>query len=120
MSERAASFPSINYKSVLLIAAVVIGGLWLVKKLSGGVAAITGSVVNPLADFYVYLTSQGAMIPSGIVLLPNGTTLPVAQAAPRTVPNSNSASFVYAGTTYYLNTPSDANGNWAASLTLGG
>jgi hypothetical protein len=81
--------------------------------------AVTAPVVNPLAEFYVYLTSQGVMIPQGVVLMPNGDAVPVANLNVRSVPGTNSATFQYQGGTYYINGPHDANGNWAASTTLG-
>ena len=74
---------------------------------------------SPLKAFYDYLTSQNVMIPQGIILMPNGDAVPVAQVNPRMVPGTNSASFQYQGATYYLNSPHDENGNWAASTTIG-
>lgn len=107
---------------------ILVGGLALIayfivsslaKKGAQVAQAATGAVVNPLADFYAYLTAQGATVPQGVVLMPNGDAVPVAILNVRSVPNTNSATFQYQGGTYYINGPHDANGNWAASTTLG-
>ena len=106
--------------------AIVIGGalvgLYLLYKVYSGWASIGRGVADvtltPLANLYARLTMAGQMIPTGIILLPNGGTVAVAQLVVRPVPGTNSAAFNYGGTTYYLNTPHDENGNWAASARL--
>lgn len=91
------------------------------QKFKTGVGSVTCAPVTALANWYVSLTSCGISIPTGMVLLPNGQAIAVANipGGVSSVSGSNSATFVYGGTRYYLNSPSDSNGNWAASLTLG-
>jgi hypothetical protein len=90
------------------------------NKLSA-LTALTAPVVNPLADAYVWLTSQGAQIPQGQILLPDGQTwIPVTSVNVRNVPGTSYGMFNYGGSTYYLLTGHDANGNYAASATLNG
>lgn len=83
----------------------------------GGVAAATNTITAPLANLYVRLSTSGSPIPQGIILLPNGETVPVANLQVRPIPGSNRATFTYNYATYYLNTPHDQYGNWAASTT---
>jgi hypothetical protein len=85
------------------------------------VPALTAPVVNPLADAYAWLTGQGAEVPQGQILLPDGQTwIPVSSVNVRNVPGTNYGTFDYGGSTYYLLTGYDANGNYAASATLKG
>jgi hypothetical protein len=110
-------------KTVIYVAAGL-GAVYLAylawQKFKGGVQTLTAPVINPLADWYASLTSQGQAIPQGFILLPNGNSVSSAALTIRSVPNSNSAQFAYNGQTYYLNSPHDDNGNWLASTSLGG
>jgi hypothetical protein len=111
-----------DIKTYALIGGIGLGAYLLYKAFSGVktvVCAVTAPATAALANWYVSLTSCGAAIPTGQVLLPNGTAVPVAQLQVSSVAGTNSAMFTYGGQTYYLNSPHDSNGNWAASLTLG-
>ena len=94
------------------------------QAFKGGVGAITNPATTALANWYVSLTGQGAMIPQGQILLPNGQSVPVANVLLSTVnaasnPSGIAGVFNYNGQTLYLNSGADSNGNYAASLSLG-
>jgi hypothetical protein len=117
-----------DIKNWLIIGAVA-GGVYLAYKLFGGAAQVANTANNAinqgasaLANWYVKLTSSGAAIPTGMIILPNGAAVPVSQLQVSPVPGGgNSAMFNYGGATYYLNSPHDANGNWEASTApIGG
>lgn len=92
--------------------------LW--QKLSTAVPNLTNPATTALANWYVQLTAQGSPIPQGFILFPDGTSVSSAVLNIAMVPNTNSATFQYLGQSYYLNSPHDENGNWAASTSLGG
>ena len=97
----------------------------LLSKGASAAAGILSSATAPtstaLANAYVALTSQGAEVPQGQILLPDGQTwIPVASVNVRNVSGTNYGTFNYGGSTYYLLTGYDANGNYAASATLNG
>lgn len=109
---------------------VGIGAVYLVLKAlnvaKGAVAAATAPAVNQLADWYAQLTMAGATIPTGVAVLPDGSSVSIASIAGglRSVPNPASpagisGAFNYGGRTWYLNSAGDSNGNYAASTSLG-
>ena len=81
---------------------------WLINK-AGSVA---NTVAAPLANFYVWLTAQGAAVPQGVVVFPDFTTLPTANL-PAIKWIGNTATFSYNGATWQL-LPHDTNGNYPA------
>lgn len=108
----------------LVYLAAGLGVAYLLYKAWGGISKtvsnLTAPVVNPLADWYAALTANGSPIPQGFVLLPDGSSVSTARLNIAMVPNTNSATFSYNSQTYYLNSPHDENGNWAASTVMGG
>lgn len=98
----------------LLAAGVYVAGKYILPLLKLPGQAVDDAT-TALANFYVWLTSQGQQIPQGVILLPNGTTVPVAGLNVMSMPGSNNAFFQYGGVNYYLTAPHDSNGNWAAT-----
>jgi len=121
---RSISESSVDWKLLLIIGAVGAGILLLMKGITAAktaVASVTAPVSNAISDAYTYLTSQGAMIPQGSILLPDGFTwIPISSVNVNPQPTGNGAQFSYAGTVYYLNSGHDANGNYDASSTPAG
>lgn len=111
---------------LLLYVGVGVGAVYLLSKIWSSVSSAVASATDPattaLANWYVQLTSGGQLIPTGMVMLPSGQAIAVADipGGVQNVSGTNSAMFVYGGQTYYLNSPHDSNGNWAASTTLTG
>lgn len=112
----------------LTIGAVGAGG-YLLYKLFGGVSQVAkdanDSVVNSIAKWFTNLPA--ADINTGNVILPNGASVAMntlsSSGTVRATTNpdgSAGASFQWQGATYYLNSPSDASGNWQASTSPGG
>jgi hypothetical protein len=88
---------------------------------AGIVGAATAPATTALANAYVALTSAGQMIPQGAILLPDGVTwVAVASVAVTPYGSGNAAQFTYNGTTYYLLTGHDSNGNYQAYATPNG
>ncbi len=114
---------------IVLYAVVGLGVLYVLYKVwtnvSGAVASVTSPATTALANWYTQLTSNGQPIPQGFVLFPDGTSVSLAQVNVTAVPNSAtqsgiSGTFTYNGQTWYLNSPHDANGNYAANTSLTG
>lgn len=111
-----------DIKFWLLVAGI--GGIayWLYKKLP----QITCKPVTAAANAYAcatyfaqnFNTGEQSQL-TGAVILPDGSSVAMTQLQVRSVPGYNAATFIYNATRYYLNNPSDANGNWQASYTLG-
>ena len=116
----------IDINTLLILAAVGIGGYLLVKAL-GGLKKVADAGTSAAADVYLRMfPNPPAMVPQGAVVLPNGTAVPLdTLSATGTVQPTTQAdgtpgaTFVWQGARYYLNAPSDANGNWQASSTMG-
>lgn len=109
----------------LLTLALVAGGGYLLYKLWGTVAQVGSaaaaaekSAVTSAAQAYVGMTSGPAMQATGMVVLPDGSSVPVSQLNIQPVAGTNSASVSYMGSQYYLNAPSESDGNWYAESTL--
>lgn len=97
-----------------LLQLVIIGGLlyFLVSYLQK--SSFIQTPANVIADFYAWLTLPPSMIVQGNVVLPNGSLVPLSLTDVR----QNGANVVvaeYEGH-YYQLSPSDANGNWPATL----
>lgn len=90
-----------------------IAAYFLLQKASGVVSSITAPLVNSAADAYVAMTAGGAAIPSGNIVLPNGTAVPVAQLTP-TINSSGDTTINYGGATYTVLPGTDDDGNWQA------
>lgn len=103
----------------VLSLALLAGGAYIVGKylvpLLSGVSRATDAATSALANAYVRLTGEGQMIPQGSILLPTGEWVPVANLQVMSMPGSSNAFFQYGGVNYYLTTPHDSNGNWAAT-----
>jgi len=97
--------------------ALLAAGAYLLYRLwntaSSAVASVTAKPVTAAAQAYVNLTTPGIQT-VGNVILPDGTPIPVGTVNPSPIPGSTSATFSYLGQQYYLNSPSDAAGNWQA------
>ena len=81
------------------------------KKAGGAAVDATSSAI---ADFWTWLTLPDYMTVQGNLVFDNGAAVPLASA---TVKQSPGGAVVasYAGH-YYQLSPSDANGNWPATL----
>jgi hypothetical protein len=88
---------------------------------TGALSQATSGTSTLLANAYVALTSQGAQIPQGQILLPDGQTfVPVSSVSVSNVSGTNYGTFNYQGTQYYLLTGHDSNGNYQAYATING
>lgn len=104
-----------------LISGINKAGTGLVNAVGGAIDAVDQGVcqsITSLAQYYAQVSGSGAVIPEGVVVMPNGGTVPVASLVGNvaTVGQSESASFVWNNATYYICGPSDQNGNWLASV----
>jgi len=91
--------------------AIALYYLW--SKTSGVVANITAPITNAAADAYVSMTAGGAATPSGNVVLPDGTSVPVAKLTP-TIDASGDTTVSYGGSKYVVLPGTDSNGDWNA------
>jgi hypothetical protein len=82
---------------------------------SGPVNQAANSVASGIANAYVNLTSPAAPVPQGSVIMPDGSSFPASGLTGMgLVSGPGSLTFQSNGTTYALS-PSDANGNYAAT-----
>jgi hypothetical protein len=103
----------------LIELALIAAGVYLLYKAWGTAASAANASVTAAAQAYVSLTSGPAMQATGNIILPTGTAISVNDVNPTPVSGTNSATFNYLGTQYYLNTPSDSStGDWTADTTL--
>lgn len=103
---------SVNAKD-LATWALLGGAVYLLLKVTGG----ANQAIKTAADWYVKFTSPASPVPQGAVLMPDGSTIPVASLNILPDPTGTGAYFDYNLRRWYLNTPSDANGNWLASTS---
>lgn len=95
-----------------LAVAGFIGYEWLKKSAANAVNAVT----QPIANAYVSLTSPAPPQVQGMILMPDGTTIPAASVSTTWI--GNALTFSYYGSTYQLY-GHDANGNYPAAPYLG-
>ena len=96
-------------RDLILLLVVGLGGFAAYNYLKN---KIPNAIAQPLANFYVWLTSQGAPVPQGVVVFPDYSTLPAAQL-PRITWYGNAATFVYNGGNWQL-LSHDSSGNYPA------
>lgn len=104
----------------ILLGALAAAAYWLYKKLPN----VTAPIVNPVADAYAaasyYATNLNTGEQSqltGMVILPDGSTVAMTSLTVKPIAGSNGAYFSWQGSTYYLCSPSDSNGNWTAQTS---
>ena len=85
---------------------------WLKSSTTGAINAVT----QPIANAWVSLTSPAAPQVQGMILMPDGSTLPVSSVSPSWI--GNALVFSYQGTNYQLY-GHDSNGNYPAAYYLG-
>lgn len=85
---------------------------WLKSSTTGAINAVT----QPLANAWVSLTSSPGASVQGMILMPDGSTLPVSSVSPSWI--GNALVFSYQGTNYQLY-GHDSNGNYPAAYYLG-
>jgi hypothetical protein len=102
----------------LPVVAVGVGIYFLYNALQNffGKTGTGGAVINSAAQAYVNLTSGGAIVPTGNVILPDGSTIPVSSI---NMNATTGAAFTYNGANYSIQSGTDANGNWTAVPTCG-
>ena len=104
-----------SFEDLALIFAVG-AGIWLVSKFVGIGKTALNTVTQPIANAYVSLTSPAAPQVQGMILMPDGSTLPVSSVSPSWI--GNALVFSYQGTNYQLY-GHDSNGNYPAAYYLG-
>lgn len=85
----------------------------LYQTLGKGITALGTATGSAIANFYLWATLPPNMIVNGNVVMPDGSL--VALAATDVRQNGNTVVAEYLGH-YYQLSPSDANGNWPATL----
>jgi hypothetical protein len=108
----------IDIESWLPVAAVGVGIYFLYTALQNffGKTGAGGAAINSAAQAYVNLTSGGAIVPTGNVVLPDGNSIPVSSI---NMNASTGANFTYNGANYSIQSGTDSNGNWTAVPTCG-
>jgi hypothetical protein len=102
-----------SVKDTLQLAALGIGA-YLLYRFYNTASQVAAPAANAIASFYTWATLPASMVVQGNMVFADGSTVPLAQVDVRQNPNG-SVNAAYAGHIYQL-APSDANGNWPATL----
>ena len=103
--------------------ALIVGGIalagYLLYRLWNSAGAAVSAATQPLANFYVWLTSQGLPVPQGVVVFPDYSTIPTSQLSGLSLKwYGNALTFIYNGQVWQLQSH-DSNGNYPAVPYVG-
>jgi hypothetical protein len=108
----------VKTSDLLLLGALGVGLYFLLTKGTAALASAVGTATQPLssgiANFWVSLTQSPSMSTPGNALLPNGTKVPISSLPIGTDAYGNV--FTNVGGGVYQLSPSDANGDYPATL----
>jgi hypothetical protein len=99
---------------VLLWIGGAIAAYYVLQKVAGGISTLTAPATTAAANAFVALTSGPAIVPTGNIILPNGTSVPVSTVQP-TANSDGSTTINYGGSTYTVQPGTNSDGDWTAT-----